>query len=243
MKKHVMNKHALVTGASSGIGLSITQLLLTQGYRVTGISRRGVIGAEHALFTPLSLDLANSKQTEMTIKQLLKDNHFDCFIHSAGYGDFGSIEQFSVKRIQRAIQVNLTSALIICRLLIPAFRARKAGRVIFIGSESGLVAGRKSALYSAAKFGLRGFSQALRDDCAGDNIQVSLINPGMVRSPFFDGLSFAPADNNENAIAPEQVAELISFILNSDDNIVFDEIELSPRVKSINFSPSPRAPE
>lgn len=236
------NKHALVSGASSGIGLSITQLLLNSGYQVTGMSRRGVIEKEHPSFTPVSLDLADSKQTELTMKKLLADNHFDCFIHCAGYGDFGSIEQFSVKRIERAIQVNLTSALIICRLLIPALRARKAGRIIFIGSESGLVAGRKSALYSAAKFGLRGFSQALRDDCASDNIQVSLINPGMVRSPFFDGLSFAPADNDENAITPQQVAELVEFILNSSDNIVFDEIELSPRVKSINFSPTPRAP-
>lgn len=236
------NKHALVTGASSGIGLSITRLLLNNDYRVTGISRRGIIEEDHPLFTPISLDLADSRQTELVLKKLLVDNHFDCFIHSAGYGDFGSIEQFSVQRIERAIQVNLTSALIICRLLIPALRARKSGRVIFIGSESGLVAGRKSALYSAAKFGLRGFSQALRDDCASDNIQVSLINPGMVRSPFFDELSFAPADNNENAIKPDQVAELIQFILNSSDNIVFDEVELSPRVKSINFSSKPRAP-
>jgi short-subunit dehydrogenase len=238
-----MNKHALVTGASSGIGLSITRLLLNKGYQVTGISRRGIIEQEQPLFTPVSLDLADSKQTELTLKKLLAGNHFDCFIHSAGYGDFGSIEQFSVKRIERAIRVNLTSALIICSLLIPYFRARKAGRVILMGSESGLVAGRKSALYSATKFGLRGFSQALRDDCASDNIQVSLINPGMVRSPFFDKLSFAPADSRENAITTEQVAELVYFILNSDDNIVFDEIELSPRVKSINFSPSRSAPE
>ena len=238
-----MTKHALVTGASSGIGLSITRLLLNDGYKVTGISRRGIIDKDHPLFTPVCLDLANSKQTELTIKRLLIDTDFDCFVHSAGYGDFGSIEQFSVKRIERAIQVNLTSALIICGLLIPAFRARKAGRIILIGSESGLVAGRKSALYSATKFGLRGFSQALRDDCSSDNIQVSLINPGMVRSPFFDKLSFAPADNRENAIDPEQVAQLVYFILSSDDNVVFDEVELSPRVKSINFSPSRNASE
>lgn len=233
-----MNRHALVTGASSGIGLSITRLLLDQGYQVTGISRRATSVGEHPLFTPVPLDLADSKQTEETLKKLMTGNDFDCFIHSAGYGDFGSIEQFSVKRIERAMRVNLTSAMIICGLLIPAFRARKAGRVIFIGSESGLVAGRKSALYSATKFGLRGFSQALRDDCASDNIQVSLINPGMVRSPFFDDLSFAPADNRENAIDPQQIAQMVFFILNSDDNIVFDEVDLSPRVKSINFSPS-----
>ncbi|MCP3690511.1 MAG: SDR family oxidoreductase, partial [Gammaproteobacteria bacterium] len=96
--------------------------------------------------------------------------------------------------------------------------------------------GRKGALYSAAKFGLRGFCQALREDCASDGIQVSLINPGMVRSPFFDDLSFAPAGLPENAIEPIQVAELVDFILASNDNIVFDDVQLTPRLKSINFS-------
>lgn len=231
-----MTKHALITGASSGIGLSITRHLLERGYRVTGISRRGGIPQDHERFTPVSLDLADVTRTENTLKRLLRENRFDCFIHSAGYGEFGSIEQFSVKRIERSIQVNLTSALIICRSLLPAFRANRAGRLIFIGSESSLNAGRKGALYSAAKFGLRGFCQALRDDCAADNIQVSLINPGMVRSAFFDELSFAPADRQENAITPEQIAELVYFILGSDDNIIFDEVQISPRVKSIDFS-------
>lgn len=232
-----MTRHALVTGVSSGIGLAITGHLLDNGYRVTGISRRGKIPQEHDQFDAVSLDLADSEQTEKTLKQLLRENRFDCFIHSAGYGEFGSIEQFSVKRIERSIQVNLTSALIICRSLLPAFRANKTGSLIFIGSESSLSAGRKGALYSAAKFGLRGFCQALREDCAADNIRVSLINPGMVRSEFFDGLGFAPAENAENAITPDQVAELVWFILNSGENMVFDEVQLTPRIKSINFSP------
>ncbi len=239
----MMNKHALITGASSGIGLAITRLLLGKDYRVTGISRRGVIDTDHPAFTPLPLDLASSVNIECELKQLLKQNQFDCFIHAAGYGEFGSIEQFSVAQIERAIQVNLTAALILCRQLVPGFRARKSGRIIFIGSESALLAGRKGTLYSAAKFGLRGFSQALREDCASDGIQVSLINPGMVRTPFFDQLAFAPAANYENAIEAEQVAELIWQVLNSPENLVYDEIQLNPRVKSIDFSPHKAKPD
>ncbi|MFT4649900.1 MAG: 3-hydroxy acid dehydrogenase/malonic semialdehyde reductase, partial [Flavobacteriales bacterium] len=94
------------------------------------------------------------------------------------------------------------------------------------------------ALYSAAKFGLRGFCQALREDCAKDGIGVSLVNPGMVRSPFFDGQSFAPASLPENAIETEDVAKLIGQILQTSADIVIDEINLSPRVKSIDFSPN-----
>jgi len=229
-----MNKRALVTGASSGIGLAISELLLKNNYEVTGISRRP--GLHHENFTALKLDLARSDDIEQVFKTSLRQKNFDCFIHAAGFGDFGSIEQFSGRQIERAIQVNLTSVLLLCRHLIPMFRRQKAGRIIFIGSESALNAGRKGALYSAAKFGLRGFSQALREDCANDGILVSLLNPGMVRSPFFEDLTFAPGDQKENAIEPAQIAELVWHILSSADNMVFDEVNLSPRVKTINFS-------
>jgi len=233
-----MSKHILVTGASSGIGLATSRLLLSNGYRVTGLSRRGnVEGLDDANFTTLSLDLADNNQIDTQIKQLLKTQGFDGLVHAAGYGQFGSIEQFSIKQIETAIQVNLTSALILCRALIPVFRRQATGHLIFIGSEAAHAAGRKGVLYSAAKFGLRGFCQALRDDCASDGIQVSLINPGMVRGPFFDDLDFAPGDLPANAIEPEQIADTILFMLENNDNIVFDDLQLSPRLKSINFSP------
>ena len=68
------------------------------------------------------------------------------------------------------------------------------GDIIIMGSESGVLGKKKSTLYSAAKFGLRGFSQALRDEVGSSDIRVCLINPGMVRSPFFDDLNFYPGE-------------------------------------------------
>ncbi len=232
-------KTALITGASSGIGLATTRLLLEQGYRVVGISRRGGIAEfDGAEFTGISMDLANVEAIDHDLPSLLREFDFDCFIHAAGQGIFGSIEQFSVAQIDSSIRINLTSALLLSRALMPAFRRRGKGRLIFIGSESALSTGKKGSLYSAAKFGLRGFCQALRDDCASDGIQVSLINPGMVRSPFFDNLPFRPGANTENAIEVSDVARQVAHILQSSSNIVIDEINLSPRVKSIDFSPT-----
>ena len=234
-----MIETALVTGASSGIGLATTKLLLKNNYQVFGISRRGKVpGLENDRFTGVAIDLSQLDIIDAQIGALLKQCQFDCFIHAAGNGQFGSIEQFSVSQIDATIRLNLTSALVLSRLIVPLFRRRNQGRMIFIGSESSLSAGRKGALYSAAKFGMRGFCQALREDCASDGINVSLINPGLVRSPFFEGLAFSPAANSENAITVEDIAQVILQLLQSSPDIVFDEINISPRVKSLIFSGS-----
>lgn len=227
---------ALVTGASSGIGLATAQRLLAEGWHVCGLSRRGAVAElEHQNFLPLPVDLADLDGLQRGLKELIAGRDIDCLVHAAGQGHFGSIEQFSVAQIESSLRVNLSSAMILSRALLPAMRRRGAGRLVFIGSESALAAGRKGALYCAAKFGLRGFCLALREDCAADGIRVSLVNPGMVRSPFFDTLDFAPGAKPENAIEVGDVAGIICGILASSPDIVIDEINLSPRVKSIDF--------
>lgn len=230
-------KTALITGASSGIGLTITQSLLDLNCKVIGIARDfSKISIDNPLFETHSLDLVDLEKTSTLMKQLCKENPLDFFVHSAGSGLFGSIEQFSVKQIDEYIKSNLSSALVLSRHIVPNMRHNKFGRIILIGSESAINAGKKGSLYSSAKFGLRGLSQSLREDCSKDGICVSLINPGMVRTSFFQQQHFRPAQNPDNAIEAKDVAEIVLFILQSNPNIVFDEINLSPRNKSIDFS-------
>ena len=229
-------RRALVTGASSGIGAAVVRALLADGYEVTGISRRAPVDDfDSERFHHLALDLDLLDDVEAQVGALAKQRSFDACVLAAGRGDFGSIEQFSRRRIETSMRVNLLSTMVICRALVPRMRGQGHGRIVFIGSESALQAGRKGSLYSAAKFGLRGFCLALREDCAADGLQVSLVNPGMVRSPFFDGLSFAPGDKPENAIEVDDVADAVMQVLRSSDNLVIDEVNLTPRVKSIDF--------
>ena len=230
------DKTALVTGASSGIGLAITQSLLQQQCTVIGIARDfSKTSLSSPLFESHEQDLGQLEQTSQLIKSIAKSRPIDFFIHSAGAGLFGSIEQFSVRQTDEYLKSNLTSAIVISQQIIPMMKRRKSGRVIFIGSESALSAGRKGALYSAAKFGLRGFSQALREDCSKDGITVSLINPGMVKTPFFDQQNFRPGELPGNYIEARDVADSVLYILHSNPQIVIDEINLSPRNKSIDF--------
>lgn len=229
-------KTALVTGASSGIGLAITKTLLTQQCRVIGIARDfRKINIDSELFQSVSQDLVDLHKTSDLLKQLCKQNQIDFFIHSAGSGLFGSIEQFSVKQIDQYIKSSLSSALVLSHHIVPAMRKQKAGRIIFIGSESAITAGKKGALYSSAKFGIRGLALSLREDCSKDSINVSLINPGMVKTPFFDSLNFRPGTDNGNYIEAQDVADTVLHILRSNPDIVLDEINLSPRNKTIHF--------
>ena len=231
------DKTAIVTGASSGIGLAISNALLQQQCRVIGIARDfSKSPITSPLFEPHEQDLGKLDAASNLIKTLCKNHSIDFFIHSAGSGLFGSIEQFSVHQIDQYIQTNLTAALVLTHHIVPAMRQQKSGRMIFIGSESALKAGRKGVLYSAAKFGLRGLTQALREDCSRDGIGVSLINPGMVKTPFFDQQAFRPGQDTSNFITAADIADSVMHILQSRSDIVIDEINLSPRNKSIDFS-------
>jgi len=237
--QNLTGKTALVTGASSGIGLAITQSLLTQHCRVIGLARDfEKSGLEHELFSYYSQDLVELDKLSGLIKQIISQQPIDFYIHSAGSGLFGSIEQFSVKDINGYITSNLTAALVISHHLVPQMRKNKAGRIIFIGSESALSAGKKSALYSASKYGIRGLAASLREDCSKDNINVSLINPGMVRTAFFEQQNFEPGPEPGNAIQASDIADTVLHIINSSPEIVFDEVNLSPRNKSIHFKKS-----
>ena len=230
------NKTALVTGASSGIGEAISQQLLDAGCKVIGIGRDfSKSSIDSARFETICLDLADLQGCAPTLKTLCSKHAFDYLVHSAGSGLFGSIEQFSIQQIDNYLRGNLASALMLAHFLVPGMRQGKSGRIVFIGSESSLNAGKKGALYSAAKFGIRGLAQALREDCSKDGITVSLINPGMVRTPFFQQQNFRPGNSPDNAIEAADIARLVMHIVHSNPDMVIDEINLSPRNRSIDF--------
>ena len=114
------------------------------------------------------------------------------------------------------------------------------GNLVFIGSEAALQGKRKGAIYCASKFALRGFAQALRQECSRSGVAVSLINPGMVQTPFFDRLDFAPGGDETNYILPQDVAQSVAMVLASRAGTVFDEIHLTPLKHVVQFH-SPRA--
>mgnify|MGYP000279350832 FL=1 len=227
----------LVTGASSGIGRAIAKQLLLAGHSVIGTSRDcSQFTVSHHNFSSFALDLTQLDQISTKLKALEKAHPaLDGVIFAAGYGQFGSIEQFSYAQIEQMMTVNFTSQAFITRALIPNLKRKPFSNLIYIGSEAALKGARKGSVYCASKFALRGFTQALRDECGSSTVRISLINPGMVRTNFFDNLSFQPGDDKTHGLLAEDIAETVDYILNSNNNIVIDEINLNPANKVIKF--------
>ncbi|MDC1171777.1 SDR family NAD(P)-dependent oxidoreductase [Alphaproteobacteria bacterium] len=230
-------KTAVITGSSSGIGRAICEQLLLHGCKVIGLAREhSKFDPNNKLYFPYQIDLANLDKTSSLLKKIMSDHEdINLLISNAGYGQFQSLENFSVKQIKSFLDLNLLSHIVVCQAVIRHLKKQTGGDIIIMGSEAGVLGKKKSTLYSAAKFGLRGFAQALRDEVSLRDIRVCLINPGMVRSPFFDKLDFCPGENHENAIEVFDVAASVMDVVAMRRGTVVDEVNLSPAKKVIVF--------
>ena len=232
-----MSRTVLLTGASSGIGRAIAENLLEAGYQVIGLARDfGKFPCDHPLFAPHALDLADLDALPGRLRELAAAHpHLDALVCNAGQGRFGDLEQFSYTQIRALMDLNFTSHAFVARTFLPQLKRMGRGDLIFMGSEAALRGAPKGAIYGASKFALRGFAQALRQECARAGVRISLINPGMVKTPFFDALDFAPGADPANYILPEDVARVVAMILAARPGTVFDEIDLSPQKRVIEF--------
>lgn len=232
-----LTRTVLITGASSGIGAAIAHRLLREGCRVIGLARDfSQFKTSDGAFQPIEIDLADLKALPGKLKALEKKfPSIDVGILCAGRGQFGSLEEFSYAQISALMELNFTSQAYVVRALLPLLKRRKRGDLIFIGSEAALKGSRKGALYCASKFALRGFAQALREECAGSGVRVSIIHPGMVKTAFFDALNFEPGEGESHSIPAEDIAEIAALLLRLRQGTVIDEIHCTPLTKVIHF--------
>jgi 3-hydroxy acid dehydrogenase / malonic semialdehyde reductase len=224
-------KLVIVSGASSGIGLALVKSLLQSGYAVLGISRTFDDPiSEHPDFRFEAIDLAEIDSLPTTMASLEKSirHPIKALVNNAGIGKMGYLEQLSVADISRSMNVNFLSHAIITKAFLPRLKQQGAADIVFVGSEAALRGSRQGSAYCASKFALRGFAQALRDECGRSGVRIGLVNPGAVRSAFFNELDFEPGAELQNALTPEQVAAVIMSQLDADTGMVIDEVNLSP---------------
>lgn len=221
----------IITGASSGIGLAMTHTLLREGYQVLGIANSfEKANIEHPNFSFKCINLANLDALPEQMSKLAGAvaTPVKALINNAGIGRMGFLEQLSVKDIRLVMDTNFTSQAIVTKSFLPLLKTQGHGDIVFTGSEAALRGARQGSIYCASKFALRGFTQALREECGKSGLRVALINPGAVRTPFFDELHFEPGPEPENAIEPEDIAKAVLMVLEARVGTVFDEITISP---------------
>ena len=154
-------------------------------------------------------------------------------VSNAGGPAFGNLEELSSRQIEDGIALNLTSHMLVARTTLPWLKHRDQSDLVLIGSESALRGGKRGSVYCAAKFGLRGFGQSLRQECASGGVRVTMIHPGMVRTSFFDDLDFEPGAADDQAVFADDVAQAVELVLAARPGTVFDEITLSPLKKVV----------
>ncbi len=229
-----MDRAALITGGSSGIGLAIARALGEDGYRLTISSRRpdkleaaaqqlrdGGLAVE-----PVPANMADEEELRKLVTAH-KDRwgRLDVLVNNAGLGIGGAVEEAETKKLDLQLNVNLRAVYLLARESIPMLKEAGAehGKALMVNTAS--YAGKHGqgwlAAYSATKFGVVGLSQALHKELSREGVQVTALCPGFVATPMTDWIEGQiPKDE---MIQPEDIAEGIRFLLKTSRNCVVPE--------------------
>jgi NAD(P)-dependent dehydrogenase (short-subunit alcohol dehydrogenase family) len=175
-------KVILVTGASSGIGRAIADLLNARGHRVYGTSRRPE--AHQAPWRLVAMDVTDDASVLAGVTAILAEaGRIDAVINNAGLVISGAVEDTSLDEARRSFETNVLGAIRVARAVLPAMRESGGGVIVNIGSLAGRIGMPFQGVYSATKFALEGLTEALRQEVAGFGVRVSLIAPGDTATP------------------------------------------------------------
>ena len=199
-------KTALITGASSGIGLAVVKYLIKSNWQVTGIARDfSRCDLEHTLFKKIELDIGNGDKLDSFCRLFQQDTPgLNLLVNNAGVGYFAPHEEISVKNIQEMVNTNLTAPLVLTRNLLRNLK-KNNGYVINISSIAALQTGKFGAAYSATKAGLTHFSKCLFEEARKSGLKTVVIHPEIVKTDFFDHLNFSYSEDPESYINAENI--------------------------------------
>jgi len=230
------DKVAIVTGASSGIGLALAEHLVRKGAVVYGFAR-GVDNLQDAsdklgdAFHPLRCDVRDEEDVQSAVKTVISDaDRVDILINNAGLGIFGKIDELSVQDWDAQMETNVRGTFLCSRAVISQMRSQNAesgfgGHIINIASIAGLLGNPNLSAYNASKFGVRGLSEALMKELRDDGIKVSCIYPGSVRTNFRGASGSGGADN---PMTPDDIAGTVLHVIETSDNYLISEVVMRP---------------
>jgi short-subunit dehydrogenase len=206
---NLAGRTVLLTGATGGLGHAIARRLRAEGCELVLTGRRTDVLEPLARETgarSLAVDLTDAKAVQRLAGECAD---VDVLVSNAGLPGTGQLTSFSVEQLDRALAVNLRAPMVLARELVARMVARRSGHLVFMSSLAGKVGPPRGSVYSATKFGLRGFAQSLREDLRPSGVGVSAIFPGFVRDAgmFHDtGTKLPPG---LGTVAPDAVADAV----------------------------------
>jgi short-subunit dehydrogenase len=207
----------LLTGATGGLGRAIARELARRGASLILTGRRAEVLeplADETGGRAIACDLGEADDVERLLEAV--GSGVDVLVANAGLPGSGHLTSFSVEEIDRAIAVNLRAPMVMAARLVEAMAARGAGHLLFVSSLSGLAASGGGSVYSATKFGLRGFAHALREDLRDSGVGVSVVLPGFIRDEGMFHDSRASLPRFVGTRTPEDVATAVAGAIERD---------------------------
>lgn len=227
-----MKKVVVITGASSGLGKETAkQLLQTGNYTVvlTGRNEKGFAEFKNDSNAYIIIGDITKKQTLDAIEKAVKKfKHLDILINNAGIISINPFVENTPEKLDELFAIDLKAPMLLTQQLYPMMVSQKSGHIININSTAGKEGKANHTLYSAAKFGLRGFTDALRQEAKQHNIRVTSFHPGGMNTEFYDDLPDTP---KEKFMDPAKIAELLVHLLETDQQLSPDEIVINRMTK------------
>ena len=235
---------ALVTGASSGIGEATARVLAGRGMRVAVAARRTDqlealverIGQEGGEAIALGVDVTDEQQVQAMVRRTRHQwGRLDILVNSAGLMLLGPIAGADTEDWRRMISTNVLGLLYATHAVLPIMKAQKSGHIVNISSLAGRIARAGSGVYNATKWGVGAFSEALRQECVGDHIRVTVIEPGVVETDLASHITNSAAREialrRIQEITPlqrEDIANAIVYAVTQPSHVNVNEILLRP---------------
>lgn len=195
-----MSKTILITGASSGFGKSTAEMLAKKGHIVYGTSRKP---CTHEKIKMLVMDVRDRQSVKLAVDKIIEEQgHIDVLINNAGMGIGGALEMATPEEIDVQMNTNFGGCVNVCQAVLPHMRKQRSGRIINFSSIGGVMGLPYQGFYSASKFAIEGFSEALSAEVKGFGIEVCMVEPGDFATGFTASRKNSEATLNDPDYGP-----------------------------------------